>query len=184
MIKEQETDKELVRLDKLLEKEGNKHKQTKYLRRSNVAGAHKRFNPYLHEKYDTTARTKLKSVLGDFITDNPNIYKQDFLINSDSCKYKYLEVQVCSKWINDKYPWSTVWIFSRKSVYLDDQNHTMFLTLNKKLTKGFLLDVESIKNVKKRRMKKYSREFVYDVPWHRIMSVSLEHLDKETIELY
>lgn len=177
-------DPDIVRFNKLMDNDYKKTLKSKYLPTSKVAGAHRRFSPYLHEKYDTKARNKLKQVLGDFITDNPDIYKQDFLINSDTCRYKYLEVQVCSQWIGSRYPWKTLWIFARKSVYLDDSNSTLFITLNNNLTKGFLFDVDSIKNVKPRRMQKYSREYVYDIPWHRVMTVHLNHFDKETVEMY
>ncbi len=52
------------------------------------------------------------------------------------------------------------------------------------MTKGYLFDAKSIGSIKPRRLKKYSREFVYDVPWHRVMKVSINDLNKETIELY
>ena len=44
----------------------------------------------MHDKYDIPARKKLLEVLGDFIEEHPDPYKQDFIIKSDTCKYKYL----------------------------------------------------------------------------------------------
>lgn len=139
------------------------------------------FNQKMHDKYDIPARKRLKEVLGDFITEHPDKYKQDFIINSEKCKYKYLEVQVCSKWINWKYNMDTVWVYARKKVYDSD---TLFITLNKSLDYGFIFDADCFKDVKPRRLKKYSREFVYDIPWKDIVKVSIDLLDKETIELY
>ena len=142
----------------------------------------KRFDPVLLEKYDTPARDKIKEILGDFILDNPNIYEQDMIINSKTkCKYKFLELQVCSSWVNDKFPYPKLYIFARKARYGED---TLFLTINKWLTQGYLFDAKSIKGVKPRRVKKYSRMFVYDVPWHRATPVYFDELDPETITSY
>ena len=157
----------------------NDHKQLIYDTRINQYIA--KFNKYLHDKYDIPARNKLKEVLGDFICEHPNKYKQDFIINSPTCKYKYLEVQVCSNWINELYPMDTLWVYARKSIYGED---TMFLTLSNNLKYGYIFDADSFKNITPRRLKKYSREFVYDIPWNKVMKVFMNCLDKETIELY
>lgn len=148
---------------------------------SRIKGYRTKFNEKLHEKYDIPARNKLKETLGDYIIEHPNKYKQDFIINSNTCKYKYLEVQVCSKWINEIYPMNTLWVYARKSLY---QNDTLFITLNNNLKYGYIFDADSFKNITPRRMKKYSREFVYDIPWNKTMKVFISQLDKETIELY
>jgi hypothetical protein len=75
----------------------------------------------------------------------------------------------------------TLWVWARKSVYGSD---TLFITLSKNLKYGFLFDADSFKNSKKRRFKKYSREFVYDIPWNKTMKVYCSTLDQSTIELY
>jgi hypothetical protein len=159
-----------------------------YYKDDAIPGMRHRFDQKMHDKYDIPARENVKKALGDFVKDHPNPYKQDLIITSPTCKYKYLELQVCSNWISpidDKYdtyyPYKNVWIYARKSLYGDD---TLFLTLNKGMTKGYLFDAQSIKDVKPRRLKKYSREFVYDIPWNRVMKVSLDELNKEIIELY
>lgn len=158
-----------------------KQSKSKYIKFNDVVGLCKRFDPVLLEKYDTPARNKLKEILGDFILDNPNIYEQDMIINSKTCKYKYLELQVCSSWIGKKFPFPKLYIFARKARYGKD---TLFLTINKFLTRAYLFDADSIKDVKPRRVKKYSRMYVYDVPWHRAMPISLKDLDSDTIEMY
>lgn len=183
----EEVDSDIERLDKELTAEYNKHikkvKRRKYIKKnSEFVGRQSRFCKKMFERYDTPARKKLKEVLGDYITDNPDIYGQDFLINSNTCKYNYLEVQVCADWINE-YPYSKVWIYERKSKYNYDST-TLFLTFNKRLSRGYFFDIDSIKEVKPRRLKKYSREYVYDIPWNRIMEFGTSMLDKETVELY
>ena len=176
-------DKPIEKTEKIekTDKPKKKKSKSKYIKFNNVVGLCKRFDPELLERYDTPARNKIKEILGDFVLDNPNIYEQDLIINSPTCKYKYLELQVCSSWVGKNFPYPKLYIFARKARYGKD---TLFLTINKFLTRGYLFDAESIKDVKPRRVKKYSRMFVYDVPWHRAMLVYFEDLDRETIEMY
>jgi len=180
-----EDDPELVKLAEELDNDWKKQlkklQKRKLVYDPRIKSQRSRFNQKLFEKYDVPARKKLKETLGDFIEENPDPYKQDFIITSDTCKYKFLEVQVCAAWINEKYPMDTVWVYSRKSVYPSD---TLFITLNKNLNYGYIFDADSFKNLKPRRLKKYSREMVYDVPWGRVMKISMDTLDKETVELY
>jgi hypothetical protein len=178
-------DPDLLRIDQELEKEVSdeqkKINKRKLVYDIRINQKRSKFSESLHEKYDIPARNRLLDVLKDFITEHPDKYKQDFIITSETCKYKYLEVQVSSAWINEAYPYPKLWVYARKSVYGTD---TLFITLSKNLKYGFIFDAESFKNVKKRRMEKYSREYVYDIPWNRIMKVCVDNLDKETIELY
>ena len=51
----------------------------------------KLFDEQLFNQYDKPPRRKLKEILGNFVSDNPNIYKQDLIINSKTCKYKFIE---------------------------------------------------------------------------------------------
>lgn len=153
----------------------------KFFVNKNVVGLHKKFDKKLYEKYDIPARTKLKEILGDFINDNPNQFGQDFIINSKKCKYKYLEIQVCSNWVNEQYPFKNIFVYARKNVYGPD---TLFLTVNKFNSRGYIFDANSFSQTKPRRLKKYSREYVYDIPWNKVMYVTIEHLDKLTFELF
>jgi hypothetical protein len=151
---------------------------------NNIVGKHRKFNPKLHEKFDLPARKVIMEQLGDFVKENPEITKQDFIIQSPTCRYKFLEVQVCPSWVNHFFPYNNVYIHARKAHYGKDNNDTVFLTFNKFLTRSYLFDARSFKDSKPRRIKKYSREFVYDVPWFRAMYIGVEDLTKETIELY
>jgi len=143
-------------------------------------GIIKKFSKKLHKKYDIPARKAIMDVLGDFIIENPDEYGQDFLINNDKYKshYKYLEVQVCACW-HDKYPYDSFTVYERKLRYGND---TLFLTMNNDLTKGYLFDLKYIRNNKPKRLKKYSRQFVYDVPWYQLIPVCIQTLDIETME--
>jgi len=145
-----------------------------------MIGRKNKFSQKLFDKYDIPARKKLIGKLEGLLEENQDQYGADLLIKSEDCKYRYLEVQVCATWIND-YPFDKMFIYERKGRY---KNDTLFITLDKNMTKGYIFDTEGIEKVEPRRLKKYSREFVYDIPWSRCMFVTLEYLDKETIELY
>lgn len=154
---------------------------SKYIYNSSLQGKHKAFDKSLFERYDVPARTKIKTILGEFIIDNPDQYKQDLIINDNECKYKYIELQVCSNWIGETYPFDKVFVYERKCVYGDD---TLFLTLNHDLSRGYVFGAKSLKDSKPRRIKKYGREFVYDIPWNKIMPVLIEELTPEIIKMY
>lgn len=139
-----------------------------------------RFNADLYIKYDIPAREKVKDILKDFIYDNPDKYGADLVINSKKkCKYKYLELQVCTQWTKDKFPYKNIYIWERKAKY---DNNTLFLTLSKDLSIGYLFDISKLDKEKPRRFKKYSRELVYDIKWNQVMLVYMKYLTKEMIE--
>ena len=153
----------------------------KYYKDHSLKGLHRRFDPILHQKFDEPARKRIKEVLKDFVVDNPDPFEQDLIIVSPTCKYRFLELQVCNQWVNEDFPYKKMYIYERKGKYCKD---TLFLTLNKFLTRGYLFDMESVNVENRRRFKKFSREFVYEIPWHRVLYVFINKLDKETIELY
>lgn len=146
-----------------------------------LCGIRKKFNPNMFEKYDIPARNIIKEKLGDFVQDNPDIYQQDLIITEQDFKYKFIEIQVCINWIDDKYPYDTVTVYERKGHYGND---TLFITLNKPMTKCFIFDAKSIQAVQPRRLKKYSREYVYDIPWNRVLPIFVDHLGPDDIKIY
>ena len=148
---------------------------SKWTKIDNVKGFVKRYDENLKKKYDDPLREILKNRLGDFIEDNPDQYQQDFIITCDKCAFKYLEVQVCVNWIND-YPYDKLFLYSRKLKYNDD---TLFITFSRSLEEGYLFKMRDILKNKPRRLKKYSREFVYDVPWHKTIKIATKYLDKD-----
>lgn len=141
----------------------------------------RKFSPHMYQKYDLPARHMVRRALGDKIIDNPDKYGQDFIFrhpDGSKCPYKYLEIQVCSSWTDEKYPFPNVWIYARKGRYKED---TLFLTLDRRMFRGYLFAANK-RSDEPRRLKKYSREFVYDVPMNHCMLVYLDHLEYDTIE--
>jgi hypothetical protein len=145
-----------------------------------IIGKIKKFDQRLYDRYDTPARKIMYERLGEHVKDNPNIYGEDMLLDIPGCKYKYLELQVCVKWTEERYPYYRPFVYARKKLFSDD---TLFLVLNKEMTDGLLFDKNSLYD-EPRRVKKYSRSFVYEVPWHRVLRVNMEEFGIETIKLY
>lgn len=154
---------------------------SKYIYDTNLKGRHSKFDQELYEKYDLPAREKIKKALGDYVIDNPDPYKQDLIITKKDCKYKYIELQVCANWISDKFPFDNVYIYERKRIYGPE---TLFITLNRDMTKGLVFDGASYDEKEPRRLKKYSREYVYDIKWNRIMPILIDTLTEDDIEMY
>jgi len=154
---------------------------SKYIYNPRLKGKHRVFSQEMFDKYDIPARDKIKRVLTDFVSDHPDDKKQDLVITDPECKYKYLELQVCPSWIGETYPYEKVTVYERKSHYGED---TLFLTLNHDLSKGHLFNVKNFKEMTPHRLKKYSREFVYDIPWNRVMTVYIDDLTSDLINLY
>lgn len=151
----------------------------KYMEKdSRLHGMRKKFDKDMHDKYDIPARNALKEVLGDYISDHPDDKAQDMVINSKTCRYKYLEVQVISDWI-ETFPHDNMFVYERKGRYGDD---TLFITLNRPCTLGYIFDRKTFAD-KPRRIKKWSREFIYDIPLNRCMLVGISTLDELTFEL-
>jgi len=146
-----------------------------------MVGKHKAFDPALLEKYDSPVREKIKTILGDFVQDNPDIYEQDLIINHSECRYKFLELQVCSSWIEDKFPRDFPYIYERKKRYGED---TLFMTFNNSLSKCLMFDIRILKNNQPVRIKKYDRRFIYEIPWFRVLRVNLDCLDIDVVLAY
>ena len=84
-------------------------------------------------------------------------------------------------WDKPEYPFSNLWVYERKGKYCKD---TLFLTMNSILSRGYIFNRSSFSK-KPRRFKKWAREFVYDIPWHRVLYIDIDtELNKEMIEIY
>lgn len=143
-------------------------------------GKVKKFSKKLYNKYDVPAREIIQKILGDNVEDNPDIYNEDMILKIPNCKYKYLELQVCVQWIEEKYPYPKPYVYARKAKF---SNETLFLILNKNMTDGLIFSRSSLIEQPK-RLKKFSRYFVYEAPWNRVMPICLEVLDCEVFGLY
>ena len=138
-------------------------------------GLIKKFDINLYNKYDLPARDLLKTKLGDNISDNlDTVYGEDMVITNNKCKYKFIELQVCTGWINEKYPFKYPFIYERKIKFADT---TLFIILNKYMTRGLIFDKKKLVSTKPRRLKKYSRYFVYEIPWNRIINFEFDSFD-------
>lgn len=154
---------------------------SKYIYNPALKGKHLAFSQEMFDKYDVPARKVIKQCLGDFVIDNPDEYKQDLIITDEKCKYKYIEIQVCINWIGNNYPYEKMYLHERKGCYDAD---TLFITLNKDLSRGYVFSAKGIKDMPLRRIKKYSREFVYDIPWHKTMPIITDEFTPQIINLY
>ena len=137
-----------------------------------MIGRIKKFDEKLYNKYDVPARELMKTILGAAVSDNPDIYKEDMLLNIENCEYKFLELQVCTGWISDRYPYSLPFVYARKKLFSDK---TLFVILDRHMTCCLLFDQKSLLP-KPRRLKPYSRTYVYEVPWYRVIHTYLEAL--------
>jgi hypothetical protein len=137
------------------------------------------FDQHLHDKYDIPARQKIKEILGKYVEENSDQYQQNMILKIIKCKYKYLELQVCADW-HDEYPHNRVFVYERKAKYGSD---TLYLTLNRSMTKGYIFSRDAFED-KPRRLKKYSREFVYDIKRSHALHVTMDEFNKYLILSY
>ena len=137
------------------------------------------FSQSRYDKWDAPAKNTTKEKLGDFIKDNPEITMQDFIITDEEFKYKYLEVQIKTNWTDDaKYPDDYITLYPRKLKYDTD---TLFITYNKDTTSGYIFSLKGLKIVMHRK-KKYSRDIVYFLPWHRAIFFKSSNLSPKLIK--
>ena len=145
-----------------------------------LKGKIKKFDEKLYNKYDIPARDIIKNKLGNCVKDNPDIYAEDLILEDESCPYKYIELQVCAKWNSENYPYEYPFVYERKGHFSDD---TLFILFNKNMNRGLIFDKKSL-NKEPKRIKKYSRTFIYDVPWKNVMSFYVEYFDIELLRTY
>lgn len=145
-----------------------------------LRGKNKKFDEKLYLKYDQPARQIIKEKLGEIIKDNPDIYAEDLILNDEKCSYKYIELQVCANWIQENYPYNYPFVYERKGHFSDD---TLFIIFNRNMTKGLIFDKKSL-NKEPKRIKKYSKTFIYDVPWRRVLQFYIKHFDIDMLRSY
>jgi hypothetical protein len=155
--------------------------KSKYVYDSSLKGKHSKFNQQLFEKYDIPARDKIKKALGEFVIDNPDPLAQDLVITDPKSKYKYIELQVCCNWVSEKFPYPNVYIYERKKKYGPD---TLFITLDRNMVKGYVFDGQSYADLEPKRLKKYSREYIYQIKWCRVMPILIDSLTVDDIFMY
>lgn len=165
-----------ITTDNITEKDANPPEKP-YIK---LKGKIKKFDSKLYDKYDQPARKIMKEKLGDCIIDNPDIYAEDMIINIPDCDYKYVELQVCANWIGKDYPYKNPFVYERKGHFSDK---TLFIIFNRDMTKGLMFNKKSLEKTP-RRLEKYSRLFVYDVPWRCVVTFETEFLDKDFFVIF
>jgi hypothetical protein len=145
-----------------------------------LQGKNKKFDQRLYDKYDQPAREIVKRQLGDVIKDNQDIYGEDLVIDDTKCKYKYIELQVCTNWIGGDYPYELPFVYERKGHF---SKNTLFIILNYNMAIGLLFDKGSL-NSEPVRLKPYSRTYVYQVPWRKVIKFQMDHLNMDLINMY
>lgn len=139
-----------------------------------------KFTKDLLDKYDAPAREIVKTLLGDAIRDNKNIYAEDMVFTIDQFPYKYLELQVFAKWNCDIFPYNYPFVYARKMKFA---KNTLFATFNKSLTQVILFSRDDISNTPS-KLKKYDRESVHYVAWNNTMKVSTCNLSINLIKCF
>lgn len=157
-----------------------KYKKKSYRKIAGVPGKVTKFDEKLHEKYDIPAREMIKNILGDLVKENEDIYGEDLIFTKEKFPYKYLEVQVFSKWETDSFPYKYPFVYSRKMRFSDD---TLFVTFNKHYTEFVMFGKKCI-DKNESRLRKYSRECVNFVSWNKAVRLPSPDLTEENIRLY
>jgi hypothetical protein len=149
-----------------------KQKKPQYIKLANTDGKVKKFDTKLHDKYDIDARNMIKNVLKDKIKDNENIYGEDMMFDIESFPYKYMEIQVFSKWDSDVFPYTYPFVYARKMKF---SKKTLFVTFNKYLSELILFGRNDISD-KSTRLKKYDRELIHYVSWGKTLKIKTNQL--------
>ena len=150
----------------------DKQKKSQYIKLDNIEGRVKKFDPNLHNKYDIDARNMIKNVLKDKIKDNENIYGEDMIFDIESFPYKYMEIQVFSKWDSDIFPYTYPFVYARKMKF---SKRTLFVTFNKYLSELILFNRNDISD-KSTRLKKYDRELIHYISWGKTLKIKTNQL--------
>ncbi len=158
----------------------NENKEIKEKKRYKLNGKIKKFDEKLYTKYDIPARELVKEKFGDLIEDNPDIYAEDMIFKDPKCKFKYLELQVCATWTQEKYPYELPFVYERKG-HMDED--TLFMLFNQSLSRVMVFSIKGLKE-KPKRLKKYSRYWIYEVPWSCVMQTYTHLLSMDDIYLY
>lgn len=145
-----------------------------------LKGKIKKFDEKLYNKYDLPARLIMKEKLGDLIKDNSDIYAEDMILEDEQCEYKYIELQVCASWTNDKYPFNYPFVYERKGHFSDK---TLFIIFDRHMTKGLIFG-KNLLNSEPKRIQKYSRIFIYEVGWKNVLPFCTENLDIDVLRSY
>jgi hypothetical protein len=154
--------------------------KTKKIKASGLKGKLKVFDKNLSDRYDTRARDIIKECLGNGVIDNPHSFGADMMVVTNRIPYGYIELQVYGQWTDDKFPHPMPYIYERK---MNFSNNTLFVCFNASFEKAIIFSKSCIDS-KKYRAKKYSREYIHYIPWHKTLRVDVSKLTYERILCY
>ena len=157
-----------------------KHKKTGLIKINGISGNVKKFDKKLYDKYDIDARSVIKNMLGDAIKDNENQYAEDMVFTLKPFPYKYLEVQVLSKWEGEVFPYICPFVYARKMRFSEK---TLFVTFNKFLSEMVIFSRERISDIPS-RLKKYDREMVHYISWMKCIKIKTSEFNARLIREY
>lgn len=141
---------------------------------STAVGRHKRFSAELG-MWDVISRGRMRAVFGSTISDCPDIYGVDFLINDPTCRFTQLEIQVVKKWREGKeYPYENLSIFTRKGRY-DDK--TLFCSINRQLTECYFFYLSDADRENPVKLFPESKEYIFNISWDNAIKIFLHTVD-------
>jgi len=138
------------------------------------------FSKEMHQKWDIPARKVILEKLGDFVKENPEETMQDFIINDKEFIFDYLEVQVKVNWDCPSYPDKVFRLHPRKLRY---GNNTLFITFNNTMSEGYVFNFIGL-DLTPHRIKKYSRKWVVDIPWNRLIKFRTSELSPRLLKSF
>lgn len=154
--------------------------RTKFKKMNGMVGKIKVFDQQLSNRYDERSRIVVKSKLGSAVHDNPDKYAEDMIVVTNDIPYGYIELQVYGKWTDETFPYDSPFIYERKLKFCET---TLFICFNASYDKIIMFSRMSV-HPKRYRAKKYSREFIYYVPWSKALVFDTDKLSMEMIRKY
>jgi hypothetical protein len=103
----------------------------------------KQFSQDLHDQYDNFGRDRIIKYYADNgleLRNNPNQYGVDLIAYDDGDKIGYVEVEVRQSWKENIFPYDSLHVPERKKKLLDNDLHTVLVSVNCYGTRAFICD--------------------------------------------
>jgi hypothetical protein len=103
----------------------------------------KQFSQDLHDQYDNFGRDRIIKYYADNgleLRNNPNQYGVDLIAYDDGAKIGYVEVEVRQSWKENICPFDSLHVPERKKKLLDNDLHTVLVSVNCYGTRAFICD--------------------------------------------
>lgn len=148
-----------------------------------MKGEIKIFDQELSDRFDKRSRMLIKSKLGPTVKDNPNKYAEDMLVMTDMIPYKYIELQVYGKWIDEQFPYESPFIYERKMKF--DQS-TLFICFNASFDRIIIFERKAVNPKLHCLLSKFTKikEYINYVPWSKTITLDTNKLSTTIIKNY